>query len=375
MSVGHLGCVNPGPLPPGGGGLGRGGATIDGVLSPSSQSPLRLRRIFDLKGRGGERVPSSRYIGRGGGLGRGGYINKRLVRAAQVLLFFMPIFCFALLSHSSFAEPVSVFTSILPSSYLVERIGGDAVRVSTLVEPGQSPETYEPTPRQMALLSGSQLYFRVGLPFENVWMDKIASMNPKMKVVDLRQGIALREIEGHHHEEGEETSSEAGHEEHGKDPHLWLSLRNAAIMAETIAGALEQCTPELKEQFQKNLTDLLAEMKRADDDVQRLLAPLQGRRFMVFHPAWGYFADDYGLEQIPIEIEGKSPNARALAQMIDRAKAEKIQVIFVQKQFSAVSAEAVAKAIGGKVVAMDPLSPDYVNNFRRIAQTLAEGMQ
>jgi zinc transport system substrate-binding protein len=297
------------------------------------------------------------------------------VRAAQALFFFPLTFCFALLSYPSFGEPISVFTSILPSSYLVERIGGDAVQVSTLVEPGQSPETYEPTPRQMALLSGSQLYFRIGVPFENVWMDKIASMNPKKKVVDLRQGIALREIEGHRQEEGEAPSLEAGHEEHGKDPHLWLSLRNASIMAETIAGALEQCTPELKEQFQKNLTGLLAEMKQADDDVQRLLAPFQGRRFMVFHPAWGYFADDYGLEQIPIEIEGKSPNARALARMIDQAKAENVRVIFVQKQFSTVSAEAVAKAIGGKVVAMDPLSPDYVNNFRRIAQTLVEGMQ
>lgn len=297
------------------------------------------------------------------------------MRAALIPMFFILTFSIMLFSRASFAAPLSVFTSVLPSSYLVERIGGEAVQVSTLVEPGQSPETYEPTPRQMALLSGSQLYFRIGVPFENVWMDRIASMNPKMKVVDLRQGIALREIDGHRHEEGEESSLEAGHEEHGKDPHLWLSLRNASIMAKTIAGALEQCTPELKEQFQKNLTDLLAELKRVDDDVQRLLAPLQGRRFMVFHPAWGYFADDYGLEQVPIEIEGKSPNARALTRMIEQAKAENVRVIFVQKQFSTVSAEAVAKAIGGKVVAMDPLSPDYVINFRRIAQTLAEGMQ
>lgn len=284
--------------------------------------------------------------------------------------------CFALVSRSSFAEPLSIFTSVLPSSYLVERIGGEAVRVSTLVEPGQSPETYEPTPRQMALLSGSQLYFRIGVPFEHVWMKKIVSMNPKIKVVDLRQGITLREIEGHHHsEEGKDACLDADHEEHGKDPHLWLSLRNATIMAETIAEALEQWAPERKEQFRKNLSELNAELKQADDDVRRLLAPHQGRRFMVFHPAWGYFADDYGLEQVPIEIEGKSPNARALARLIDRAKAETIRVIFVQKQFSTVSAEAVAKAIGGKVVAMDPLSPDYVNNFRSIAETLAEGLQ
>jgi zinc transport system substrate-binding protein len=203
------------------------------------------------------------------GLGRGGSIDKRLIRAALISIFLGLTFSIMLFSQVSFAEPLSIFTSVLPSSYLVERIGGDAVQVSTLVEPGQSPETYEPTPRRMALLSGSQLYFRIGVPFENVWMGKISSMNPKMNVIDLRQGIALREIEGHRHEEGEATSSDADPEEHGKDPHLWLSLRNASIMAETIAEALEQRAPELRERFRKNLTSLLAELKQADERFAR----------------------------------------------------------------------------------------------------------
>ena len=268
-----------------------------------------------------------------------------------------------------------VVVSILPTAYLVERIGGETVDVSVLVGPGQSPATYEPTPKQMAQISLADLYFRIGVPFEKAWIEKIAANAPSMKVVDLREGIKLRQVEGHHHHhEGEEGHAE---DEHAAtlDPHSWLSPNNAQAMAQSIFESLCKVQPDNQSLYQKRLDALIADLKFADAEIKTILAPLKNRRFMVFHPSWGYFADEYGLEQVPIEIEGKSPSAKDLAMLIEHAREENIKVIFVQKQFSDASAKTVATAIGGKVVAMDPLSKDYINNLKTIAKTLAEGLQ
>jgi zinc transport system substrate-binding protein len=295
------------------------------------------------------------------------------------------------------AGRITVFTSILPQEYFVERIGGERVEVQALVTPGSSPATYEPTPRQMAALSEAKIFFRIGVPFENAFVPKIEGSMGTLRIIDTRKGITLRRMKAHHHHNGErEEADHAGdeshaheeephhrehregddhhaaekehhHQEGGTDPHVWLSPRLVKVQARTIADALIEIDPAGKAAFERNLAAFLKDLDALDAHLVEALAPVKGKTFMVFHPAWGYFADAYGLEQEPIEIEGKDPSGRQLARIIDTAKEESVRVIFVQPQFSKESAKRIAKAIGGAVVPINPRARDYVDNLERVA--------
>ena len=261
-----------------------------------------------------------------------------------------------------------VFVSILPQAYFVERVGGERVDVSVLVGPGHSPATYEPKPRQIAELGKAKVYFRVGVPFEDVWMMRISSANPNMKVIDTRRNIELRTMNAYHPDKAERHYH---YQEGMKDPHIWLSLKLVKIQAENICRALISEDPAQRAYYQDNLKAFHYDLDKLDAEIKDALESLTIRKFMAFHPAWGYFAHDYGLEQIPIEEEGKQPSAKALAHLINRAKQEGVKVVFVQVQFSTRHAEAVAHAIGGRIAQIDPLAKDYLNNMRKIAETFS----
>ncbi|NLV25115.1 MAG: zinc ABC transporter solute-binding protein [Deltaproteobacteria bacterium] len=287
---------------------------------------------------------------------------------------------FCILPAASWAkqEPLPVFVSILPQKYFVERIGGEKVKVSVMVAPGRSPETYEPTPRQMAELSRARLYFTIGVPFESVWMKRLAANNPHLKLIDSSQGIPLLPLPAHHHHHHDEQghhSSGDGRNSGFHDPHVWTSPANAKIIAANILTAFREALPAHKEEFTVNYERLVADLELLEKEIGARLAPLKNRRFLVFHPSWGYFASDFGLEQIAIESGGKEPGARALAALIERAKRENIRVVFVQEQFSRTAAGTVAAAIGGRVAAVDPLAEDYFANLRRVAEVFAEAMR
>lgn len=267
---------------------------------------------------------------------------------------------------------IKVFVSILPQAYFVNRVGGDRVDVSVMVGPGHSPATYEPLPKQIAKLSKANLYFRVGVPFENVWIHRVSKANPGMKVIDTRRGIDLLTMKTHPH--GGHARAH-NHSEGLKDPHVWLSLRLVKVLAKNICDALIAEDPAHKSFYQDNLTAFQGDLDKMDADISEILKNMRTRTFMAFHPAWGYFARDYSLKQVPIEIEGKEPTARTLAYIIEQAKEEDIKIVFVQKQFSTRSAEAVARAIHGRVVPIDPLARDYLNNMRKIANAFAGVMK
>jgi zinc transport system substrate-binding protein len=270
-------------------------------------------------------------------------------------------------------EPLDVFVSVLPLQGFTERIGGERVRVHTMVQPGQSPATYEPTPRQIAALADADLYLRVGVPFEGAWMKRIASANADMPVVDLRDGIDLRPQEAHNHGD-HGTHEEHGHTDGGQeamDAHVWTSPRLVRRMAETIRDALTELDPEGADIYRRNQAAFDAELAALDAELAERLAGLTRRSFLVYHPAWGYFAEAYGLTQVPIEQEGKAPGARRLAALIDQARANDARLILVQPQFDQRAAEQVARAIDGRVEAVDPLSSDLAGNLRRLAELIA----
>ncbi len=267
------------------------------------------------------------------------------------------------------AHELSVFVSVLPLATFAERIGGERVEVHTMVQPGHSPATYEPTPRQITALAGADLYLRVGAPFEDAWMKRIHATNADMRVVDLRAGLQLRPQPDHDH------AHDHGHEHHGRggpalDAHVWTSPRLARRMAVTIRDTFTELDPTGADTYAANQAEFDAALAALDAELQRRLSRLGNRSFLVYHPAWGYFADAYGLTQVPIEREGKEPGARRLAALIDQARAEDARLILVQPQFDQRAAGQVARAIGGRVATVDPLSPDYAVTLRRLADIL-----
>jgi zinc transport system substrate-binding protein len=284
------------------------------------------------------------------------------------------LFLFVTASTAIAGERLSIYVSILPQKNLVERIGGEHVDVSVMVGPGQNPATYEPTPRQMAGLAGADIYYRIGVPFEKAWMQRIRAANPEMDVLDAREGVTLRRMEpaGGHHHDFDQHGHGHQHEEGEADPHIWLSPPLIKILCTGLRDRLQQLDPDNREHYQRNYADFMRELEQLDRDIRSRLQGLERRDFMVFHPSWGYFADAYKLRQIPIESAGKEPGARTLARLIEEAQEQGVRVIFVQQQFSTKQARALADAIGGKVVTIDPLAQDYPGNLRQVAQAIAE---
>jgi zinc transport system substrate-binding protein len=285
----------------------------------------------------------------------------------------------AMLVYTSAYAKLNVFVSILPQKYFVEKIAGEKAEISVMVAPGASPAVYEPKPKQMAKLSKADIYFSIGVPFEKIWLDKFGNLSPNMKIVRTDEGIAKRVVEKHHHheEDAHEHEDEGHHDEHhddhgeeqGKDPHIWLSPDLVKIQAEKIAKTSIDFDPKNREMYQNNLKEFHKEIDATDAKIKKIVD--EHTSFMVFHPSWGYFADQYHLEQIPVELEGKAPKPAQLKEFIETAKRLKLKAIFIQPQFSEKSAKVIAKETGAKVIAVDPLAEDWSDNLVKAAKIIS----
>jgi len=216
------------------------------------------------------------------------------------------------------------------------------------------------------------------MPFEEGWIENFESMDSGTLIVNCSEGIELRGLEGHHHDEEEEEEHEnESHEEQDHeelDPHIWTSPANAKIMVEDIYEGLVELDPENEAYYAQNRDAYLKDLDALDTRVKEKLEGKEEKNFMVYHPSWGYFAEDYGLNMISVEIEGKEPSAQDLAELVDLAKEKNVKVIFVQAQFSTRSAEVLAQEIGGEVVAVDPLAKDYISNMDNVSDIFARNL-
>lgn len=260
---------------------------------------------------------------------------------------------------------INVFVSILPQKYLVERIGGNRVDVSVMVKPGLSPETYEPTPKQMAALNTARIYFRIAVPFETVWIKRIKDLNPQIRIIECC---------------GDLNITDPAHQDHGKfntryvnDAHVWTSPENAIVLAGIIKSVLSEYDPGSAEYYSANYNILVNDLGALDAFIRNELAGIKNRYFIVSHPSWGYFAEAYGLEQISIEQHGTEVRAKKLSRLIEFARQREIHTVFVQKQFNTASAKTLAREINGKIVELDPLAEDYINNLGYVARAIADG--
>jgi zinc transport system substrate-binding protein len=257
-----------------------------------------------------------------------------------------------------------ITVSIVPQQYFVERIGGEHVSVNVMVLPGSSPETYEPRPEQMQALREADAYVAIGVPFETVWMERIRSANPEMMVIDTTQGI--ERMPAHHDGEGSQDSQGGN-----PDPHIWTSPRLVMIQSRTIYDALVKLDPDHEGEYQANLDRFVSDIEQLEASIRETLSGVKNKTFMVFHPSWGYFARDFGLDMLAVEVEGKEPSASEMAALITEARQKGIKVILAQPEFSTQSAQTIAQEIGGEVLLIDPLAPDWLDNLRQVADTLA----
>jgi zinc transport system substrate-binding protein len=267
-------------------------------------------------------------------------------------------------------DKINVFVSILPEKYLVDRIGGEYVKTGVMAPKGQDPHDYAPNPGQLMQLGRASVYFEVGMPFEKRIVEKLKGTNCKIKFIDISKGIKRREVSGGEHEH----ERDGDHGQDGFDPHVWNSLRNLEIMSKNICDELVKLDPSKAKTFTKNLQALDGEITKLNEQLRLKLKPFKNRTFFVFHPAFGYFADEFGMKQKAVEVEGKSPTPKQIAALVKEAKKDKVKIIFVSPQFNAQSAEAIAKSIGGVVVSLDPLPEDPIKNFSDIAGKLKQAL-
>ena len=267
---------------------------------------------------------------------------------------------------------LEVFVSIPPQAYLVDQVGGTHVRVHTLSEKGQDPHSFEPTPKQVLSLGNADLFFTMGLPFEQRLLGKIKGSSPTLSVVDISSGITKRVMQEEFH--GAESHDEEERHRGEPDPHIWLAPPLVKIMAQNIAQALIQADPDHTAAFQLNLAAFERDLEILHRRIKKILKPLQGQAFYVYHAAFGYFGDTYGLEQRAVESAGKKPTPKYLSRLIGQAQTEKVRIIFVQPQFDKTSAQTIARAINGAVVEIDTLAYNVLDNLDHMATKIEHSL-
>ncbi len=255
-------------------------------------------------------------------------------------------------------KPVIAVT-IVPQQTFVEAVCGDLAEVITLVPPGNSPENYEPTPQQMEKFNQAEVYFTIGVATEEA---SILPNSGDVKVVSLAEAVKAV------YPERQFPSGE-------RDPHIWLSPKRVEVMVETIAAEMSALDPENKTVYENNAKNYIAELKELDQAIKTDLAPVENKKFIVYHPAFGYLADDYGLTMVALEEEGKEATAKQLQTIIDLAKAEQIKVIFYQEEIDSRQSQAFADELGGKTIQLAPLAANYSENLKNMAKTMAEVMK
>lgn len=287
-------------------------------------------------------------------------------KANIIILVLFAVFACKTGKKSTVNDTITV--SILPQKYFVEQIVGDAFPVNVMLPPGVSPDTYEPSAKQLQDLSNSGIYFYVGhLGFEKSWMKKFAASAANVDYISCSNGIdLLRNDIDEAHGDGEHR--------HGTDPHIWTSPNNVKTISRNICTVLSKRYPDKASDFEANLHTFISRIDQLDNSIRSVLTDSVNNAFMIFHPALGYYARDYHLEQYAIEFEGKSPSTAHMKNMIDLAKEKNITTIFIQAQFETAKAEAIATEIGAEVVLVDPLAEDWLAEMYSLTKKMEKAL-
>ncbi|MDR1479513.1 MAG: zinc ABC transporter substrate-binding protein [Planctomycetaceae bacterium] len=282
--------------------------------------------------------------------------------------------------------------SVEPHAFLVEQIGGEFVRVEVLVPMGKEPESYQPTPEKIIALTRAKVFFRTGMPFEQIILPKLKSFASGLKVVDLRTGIKLRKLEFHQHDthDAHDTHEHANsdfdsdsnkntlpdeNELAEGDPHIWFSLDLLRVEAATVLRTFIEIDPKNEELYRKNYSDFISELNQVKEKLSAMLEPIKGKSIFVFHPTYGYFCDEFNLNQRAIEIGGKTPRPQQLVAIINEIKKNSSQTnkkttLFVQPEFNRTPINSVSEAVNGRIVEHSALERNIFKSMTNFAEEI-----
>lgn len=266
-------------------------------------------------------------------------------------------------NSSNIDNKIKVAVSIVPQETFVKMVGGDKVDVITMIPPGKSPENFAPTPDIMEKFSEANIYFTIGVPTEKASiLPKVREFNKDVKIIDMADEVS-------------KVYSERKFESGDRDPHIWLSPKRAKVMVQIIAKELSTIDPSNKNFYESNAEKYISKLDEVDTEIKNSLSPLEKKTFICYHPAFGYFAEDYGLQMIALEHEGKEATIEDFQKIIDFAKKEGIKVVFYQAEIDSKQLSTLAKEIGGKAEMIEPLSPKYIDNLKTMAETFKKVME
>ena len=270
--------------------------------------------------------------------------------------------CLLTACNSNKEKGNQIMVTIEPQRYFAEQLAQPFFSVSTMVPQNNSPETYDPTPNQMAELNHYKAYWAIGgLGFENTWLRNIQKNIPKLHFFKTSKGIVP--IVNH--------IDHGDHSHDSMDPHIWTSPNGAKIMVQNMYESLLDLDPDNKDTYAENLQKVNDRITRVDEKIKAYLANSTQRAFIIYHPTLSYFARDYGLVQHCIEADGKEPSPEQLKNIIRIAQEENIRTVFVQEEFDKKNAETIAKETGTNLVVINPLSYNWEEEVIKIAQALA----
>ncbi len=268
--------------------------------------------------------------------------------------------------------PVRALVTIAPQADVLRQVGGAEVEVSVLVPPGQSHETYEVTPRQMEAMGRAEVFFTIGLALEKNLELKLSSASPGLRIVSMREGVSLLPMDSG---DGDAAGHGHAHGHDGMDPHIWLDPVRVKTQAAVAAKTLSELRPEKAAFFEGNRKQFEAALDALTVEIQTMLEPVRGRALFVYHPAYGYFTNRFGLRQVAIEQDGKEPGLKHIQAVVEAIRAEGSGALFVQPQLSGRSASMVASEAGVRTVTLDPLPVAYANDLRALARAVLEGLR
>lgn len=248
-------------------------------------------------------------------------------------------------------EKADVYVSIPPLLPFVQRLAGPDVKCESFMPSGANPHQYEPSPRKGAGFYDSKLFVMTGLPFEKE-LAKRAKGGKGPKLLDLVHDDHEEEEVGHHH-----------------DPHIWLSPRLMIVCVQDMAAALSELYPEKKEEIEKRAEEIKEELKAFDEELKETFKD-GNKVFLVFHPAYSCFAEDYGLTEIAVEKEGSEPTPKSLGEAMDKAKSENIANLIVQPGMNERLAKNIADTAKLKIIKRDALSTNYYDELRALAKNI-----
>lgn len=268
---------------------------------------------------------------------------------------------------------LKVAVSIGPQKAFVEAIAGDLVEVVVMIPPGFSPANYQPTPKQMVDFNDASVYFHLDVPAEVNIMSSISNDNIRLvDLADVSDSVYPARYFEEEEEEEEDHDEEHDHDHVGRDPHIWLSPRRVVVMMDEMIKVLSEIDPENKDVYESNGKAYIEKLTALDEAWMNTFSEFDDPTFLIYHPSYGYFSDDYNLNMMPIESEGKTATIKGLEDVIDYAIAHDIKGIFYQDEFDSQQAEIVAKEIGGKTIKVSPLSENYIEALEEMVEALKD---